>query len=165
MKSNNKQETSSSSCRFEGIRIRSQPGCTGFKRDGADSDAYDSGGGDVVELTFWSLEGTFAIVPHCRESSTVSYVYTPSRADRKKLEAFVKQGKGKSSKSLGPFKQIPGVTSPTQNYIPYELSGSAPDGVRFASRAALSSTTLADPRSSRVPPTLEQIKMEGNEAF
>lgn len=75
MKSNNKQETSSFSCRFEGIRIRSQPGCTGFKRDGADSDVYDSGGGDVVELTFWSLEGMFASCP-LWEISTVSYVYT-----------------------------------------------------------------------------------------
>lgn len=164
MKSNNKQETSSFSCRFEGIRIRSQPGCTGFKRDGADSDVYDSGGGDVVELTFWSLEGTFASCP-LWENSTASYVYTPSRADRKKLEIFVKQGKGKSSKSLSPFKKMPGVTSPTQDRIPYELPGSAADGVRFASRAALSSTTLADPRSSRVPPTLEQIKMDENERF
>lgn len=77
----------------------------------------------------------------------------------------MKQGKGKSSKSLSPFKPISGVTSSTQNHVPYELPGSAPDGVRFASRAALSSTTLADPRSSRVLPTLEQIKMEGNEGF
>lgn len=67
------------------------------------------------------------------------------------MEAFVKQGKGKSSKSVGPFKPIIAAI--------HELPASAPPegaGVRFASRAAMSSTTLADTRSIRVISTLDR---------
>lgn len=73
------------------------------------------------------------------------------------MEAFVKHGKGKSSKSLGPLGPISGVAPSTQYLIPYELPGPGSDGVRFASRAALSSTTLADPRSSKVLSTIESM--------
>lgn len=71
------QETASFSCRLEGIRIRAQPGCTGFKRDGADSDNYDSGGGDIAELTFWSLEGispiAYIYICICMDIYTLAY--------------------------------------------------------------------------------------------
>lgn len=83
-------------------------------------------------------------------------IYLPS-TDKKKIEAFVKQGKGKLSKTTGPFKPIPVTT--------HELQASAPPdgtGVRFASRAAMSSVTLGDTRSSQVLSTLGPIEMEAD---
>lgn len=82
--------------------------------------------------------------------------YLP-RTDRKKMEAFVKQGKGKLSKTTSPFKPIPVTT--------HEMQAPAPPdgaGVRFASRAAMSSITLGDTRSSQVLSTLGPVEMEAD---
>lgn len=83
-------------------------------------------------------------------------LYLP-RTDRKNMETFVKQGKGKLSKTTSLFKPIP-VTA-------HELQPPAPldgTGVRFASRAAMSSITLGDTRSSQFISTLGPVEMEAD---
>lgn len=67
------------------------------------------------------------------------------------MEAFVRQGKGKSSKSVGPFKPILAAIHELQT--PALPEGA---GVRFASHAAMSSTTLADTGSIRAISTLDR---------
>lgn len=68
----------------------------------------------------------------------------------------MKQGKGKSSKVLGPFKPLFGLRlSVAQYHTAHELPGSIPNTLKFTSQAALSSsslnsTTLADARIIQV---------------
>lgn len=76
------------------------------------------------------------------------------------MEPFVKQGKGKSSKGFGSSKLLSGPTPSVQQHASHELAGSNTDGIRFTQRAEMSSTTLADTRSSRVLSSLITQKEE-----